>query len=669
MTLRAPWMISLACAVALATVAAVDDASAATYPTNKCVSAKLKEAGKKCQGLLKAWSTWDKTQNAGKLALKLGQVSSKFQAKWTNADTKAAQKGAECADTTIDVAGAEQLIDDAVDAVVNAVNAGLTLTPPPTADGKCGAKLLNEAAKKCDGLLKAYSKFIKQPPKDPQRAKLGQANAKVVGKFTLKFGQNLASCPNTTATTAGVEAIIDDLRDDLVEATTISPNVSDTQFDTISHPPVGQPGHAITYDGQTIRPRCQDFSQYHFFVKRGTENKLLMYYQGGGVCWSGATCCLNTCDQDVNPAGSDNPNNSFQSGFADLNNPDNPFRNWHVVFVAYCSCDIHTGDNGLSYGGPICNLLAGTSSKAVEHRGFHNAKLAEKFAREHFLDPEEVYATGSSAGAFGAQTHITPLARIYAASNVNMLADAGTFKPIQGFVDHAFTRWGLTNNFTSLKVPGIDLATVTSTDILEKSVQGIARHFPGVNLANYVTGHDGSTGGLGGFYHVMVNHPYPGEPDVATVTGTWPRWWDSTCAYNQIANTQTAAIEAVTSTENDNYRAYVGSGTRHTMFGHNKVYDDMLGGVEPVVDFINKQRIKPTDPSWTSQIASPQNVLVKQCVGGTNKNESCPNGLTDCPDQSGGTSCAQGDPRPSPLQCPFTTVGDDVVIDCTTPCP
>jgi hypothetical protein len=677
MSKRAPLVVSLAFAFALAVIAPVEQADAAVYANNKCVSAKLKEAGKKCKQLLKAWSAWDKNQDTAKRDLKIGKASSKFEAKWTKADVKAASKGSDCADTTITVVEAEQLVDDAVAALVAAINGGLTLAPAGTEDGKCGAKLIKEAAKKCDGIIKEYSKFIKNPAKDPTRAKLNDKTGKIVDKFEEKFDDGLADCPNSTATTVGVEALVDGLLADLRLGTTVSPNVSEIEFDTHTHPGPGQPGNLVDYEGDTLTPRCQDNSEYSFFVKRGTENKLLMYYQGGGVCWSGATCCLNTCDQDVNVAGSDNPNIGFGTGFADINNPNNPFRDWNIVFVSYCSCDIHTGDNGRSYGGPICNALAGVSAKAVEHRGYHNARLAEKFAREHFLDPEEVYVTGSSAGAFGALTHITPLARIYAAANVNHLADAGTFEPTQGFADTVFRRWGLTKNFESLKLDGITESVIQSPQILESTLTQMARQFPNVHYSHYLTAHDGGTGGLGGFYHVMVNHPYQVDPDdvneadkepaLGTVTGTWPRWWDSTCAYNGVAETQMASIEATTAGENDNYHYYLGSGSRHTMFGSNKVYDSTLGGVDTIVDFINAERIKPTDPSWTTQIASPRNVLDKECKGLTNNGEDCDD-ITDCPDQGGGTSCTDDDPNPSPLECPFKTSGSDIVIDCVT-CP
>lgn len=82
-----------------------------------------------------------------------------------------------------------------------------------------------------------------------------------------------------------------------------------------------------------------------------------------------------------------------------------------------------------------------------------------------------------------------------------------------------------------------------------------------------------------------------------------------------------------------NYRYYIGTGSRHTMFGSNKVYDDTTGGVPTVVDWVNAMR--EGGPDWT-------NVECEDC------------GLL-----------LQGDVRPNPLRPPFAPRGDEVVITCT----
>src|SRR4051812_43736837 len=73
---------------------------ASAYPTQTCVSAKLKSASKKCKADLKAWSSWDASQDAMKRDTTLGTTASKFAAEWTKAEDKSTAKGADCTDTT-----------------------------------------------------------------------------------------------------------------------------------------------------------------------------------------------------------------------------------------------------------------------------------------------------------------------------------------------------------------------------------------------------------------------------------------------------------------------------------------------------------------------------------------------------------------------------------------
>ena len=48
--------------------------------------------------------------------------------------------------------------------------------------------------------------------------------------------------------------------------------------------------------GDTI---CSDGSPYRFFVHRGDPSKLLIEFEGGGACWSGATCEADVYNKTV----------------------------------------------------------------------------------------------------------------------------------------------------------------------------------------------------------------------------------------------------------------------------------------------------------------------------------------------------------------------------------
>jgi len=64
--------------------------------------------------------------------------------------------------------------------------------------------------------------------------------------------------------------------DQVVYATTVSPAVDDQGF-TGDHP-----RGEVEYLGKKLSPICSRGTPYVFFAKRGTVNKLVVYYQGGG---------------------------------------------------------------------------------------------------------------------------------------------------------------------------------------------------------------------------------------------------------------------------------------------------------------------------------------------------------------------------------------------------
>lgn len=578
-------------------------ARAAVYPTNACVSSKQKVAGAYCKRVLKAWATWEKGQDATKRDVALAQAGTKLAEAWTKAEAKSAAKGSDCAETTLPAGDVEALVGSAAGAIVADVNAGLDLGRK--ADAKCGQKLLDAAGSKCDAFLKAESALTKRLAKDPGGAKRTEAQAAASAKFGKAWSKQIVKgCP-TSASEAGIEQRVDDLTARLIRDTLVSPHVDDTQYTTVS------PTGSTTYQGRSLTPICMNGSPYHYFVKRGSVNKLVVYYQGGGACWEQLTCSVPSCDASVNPSGGDNPNNRG-SGFGDLDNPNNPFRDWNAVFVSYCSCDVHFGDAAQDY--PL----------HVEHRGYQNAKVVEKWARDHFVNPEVVFVTGSSAGAYGAWFHAPLLHEVWPASRFHVLADAGNGVITQQFLDDFFPNWNFEANLPT-DIPGL-LEVLHDGSGIPGYTKLIANLFPGITWSHYTTAYDGGSGGQSGFYNVMLND---NDPIQALF------WWNGSCAFNTQMRVQALDTAAAIPS---NYRYYIGTGSRHTMWGSNKVYGDTTGGVPTIVSWVNGMLASgdgTADPAWT-------NVECTNC------------GLT-----------LPNDPAPNPLEAPFTQVGSDVVIDCT----
>jgi hypothetical protein len=491
--------------------------------------------------------------------------------------SKATKKGVTCALTQeLDLIHQtfSSDLDTAIAQIVAEIQSGLNLGEK--AQAKCGASLLKLAAGKCSGYLKAEAKFVGGLAKDPDGAKRAVSQAKAKTKFESKWD---ATCP-TTATMEEIETKIDNLVADAVLNTTVAPDVPNDTFMTIS--PTGM----TEYQGKELRPICIKGSDYHFFAKRGSVNKLLMYYEGGGACWESLTCGVfgdPYCTVDVDPNGPQNANDGWSSGFANLENPDNPFKDWNIVFVSYCSCDAHFGDSDPNY------------PPQVEHRGYHNAKVAEKWAREHFLNPEVVFVTGSSAGAYGGTFHAPLLHEVWPASEFHVLVDGGNGVITADFLQNEWGSWNYVANLP-LYIPGVTEAIIEGTGV-PAYIVALATFFPDTTWAHYTTAFDGTEGGQSAAYNIMLND---NQPAFALL------WWDASCAFNEKMREQSLYIAAEAAS---NYRYYIGTGSEHTMWYKNKVYTDTSGGVPTVVDWVNA--MIDNDPNdWINVEASLSNVLL-----------------------------------------------------------
>ena len=579
-------------------------AEAMVYPVNTCVSRKQQEAAKYCQASLQAWAKWNVKQNDTVRDQKIADAGAKLTQKWGDVEAQSLADNVDCADTTLSAAQAIADIDATVAGVVADVNGGLDLGIKDEA--RCGNKILLAAGALCRKALFADAKRIKKPNKDADAAKRDKTVDKAIASATKKFDKQISKgCPTGAAPLDANHPVLTQVRDGIVRDTTISPNVDDTQFSMIE--PVGP----IEYLGRSLTPTCLEDTPYRYFVKRGTENKVVMYYQGGGACWEGLTCGIPVCG-DTATAG-DNPQNAT-SGFGDLSNPANPFRNWNVVFVTYCSCDIHFGDAEQQY----------TPTLLVQHRGYHNARVAEKWAREHFVDPEVVFVTGSSAGAYGAWFHGPLLHEMWPGAQFHILADAGNGVITQEFLTESFPNWNFQANIPP-DIPGLQEVLDTNAGIVGYT-ELAANYFPNTNWAHYTTAFDGGTGGQTGFYNVMLNDNNP----IAALS-----WWEGSCQFNAQMRTQALDTAALLPS---NYRYYIGTGSRHTMWGNDKVYSDTTGGVPTIVDWVSAMLASApgaADPDWT-------NVECTNC------------GLT-----------LPGDPGPPVIPTPpFEQQGSNVVINC-----
>jgi hypothetical protein len=533
------------------------------YPTDRCVASKLSAAATTCRQIFDALAFQEIAPIPAILDRKLAAIKTALGQAFSKAEDQSLAAGVDCKDTT-----------DTSDALFAHIRDGATGVGAQIRSAVGGAKFLTRlrsygglqaAGWGCGLLVEAESNHLVIRSHDRERKRLGfeQGFATVWTEILLRWSAL------GTDNAKQVVASIKNLANEIIHANTVSPNVS-TDFAMISPPA------EVQYQGKTLTPICSRGTPWVYFVRRGTVNKLLVYYQGGGACWDYATCeAIRTFKDSAGP--SDNPANA-RSGLADMTNPQNPFKDWSVVFVPYCTGDVHWGDAIVEH------KLGDAASVTIRHKGFVNAQVAEKFAREHFVDPEEVFVTGSSAGAYGAIMNGVYLEEgVYPSSNFSVLGDAGNGVVPRSFVENQISKWGIENNLPKW-IPALN-KPVTELDAAVLWAEA-AKFYPHHRFANYSTAYDGGQGGQTGFFKVMSVPENPLK---------WADWWTVSCPWHDGMKTQ---VLGASSLAPENYRYYIGTGSRHTMWGSNKVYTDTTGGVPTIVSWVNAMRGGTSD--WTN---------------------------------------------------------------------
>ncbi len=141
---------------------------------------------------------------------------------------------------------------------------------------------------------------------------------------------------------------------------------------------------------------CDDGSKTGIAVNPSDGKNLLVFMNGGGACWNYQTCFqLNTATHG--PFGKTQFEmlvRGISGSILDRNTPNNPFANWNLVFVPYCTGDVHAGENVIEY------KDSNGAARTYHHVGRANIVAYLKRLGVTF-SPDKLVVTGSSAGGFG----------------------------------------------------------------------------------------------------------------------------------------------------------------------------------------------------------------------------------------------------------------------------
>ena len=238
---------------------------------------------------------------------------------------------------------------------------------------------------------------------------------------------------------------------------------------------------------------CSDGTDFRFFVRVADPQALVVYFQGGGACWTGATCDLDgdptykpLAEDELRSASGTEVEDGTMHGMMAFGHPENPFANHSVVFVPYCTGDVHLGDAVTTY--PV----EGTTDTAprdvtVHHRGYVNAMTTLNWTYEQFLAPNSIFVTGSSGGAIPSPLYARFLTDHYPDARVAVLGDgAGGYRNLlDGGLPHE--AWGTLEALSDLP----EFANMNPKEFTFESlyITSGQRH-PNISFGRYDTAED-----------------------------------------------------------------------------------------------------------------------------------------------------------------------------------
>lgn len=176
---------------------------------------------------------------------------------------------------------------------------------------------------------------------------------------------------------------------------------------------------------------CGNNTQYKFFANfSATSDKLVVVFEPGGACWDYDSCTgKNGIRGAANVDGlKDNhwDKASFISPFLSRYDDTSPSQDWNLIYVPYCTGDVHTGNRVVTYQG---------EPNVEFHHGGHDAvQEVVKWADSNFTHVPKMLVTGCSAGGVGALVNYRFLRNgIKAVEKGYLLDDSGPVFPSSGY--------------------------------------------------------------------------------------------------------------------------------------------------------------------------------------------------------------------------------------------
>ena len=162
-------------------------------------------------------------------------------------------------------------------------------------------------------------------------------------------------------------------------------------------------------------------NSYHALFRKGSENKVMIYFAGGGVSIDEVSAREDTYNtKEVWPDYLVNVTMNMGGLASDVEG--SPFKDWTLILFPYATGDFHTGTGEYHY------VDTDGKEKILYHNGYQNYTLAmqEIMEKAGIEDADTVLVTGYSAGGFATALLSDDIYTNYFpdAHNKNVLVDA-----------------------------------------------------------------------------------------------------------------------------------------------------------------------------------------------------------------------------------------------------
>ncbi|PAP76164.1 pectin acetylesterase-family hydrolase [Rubrivirga marina] len=164
---------------------------------------------------------------------------------------------------------------------------------------------------------------------------------------------------------------------------------------------------------------CRDGSPTGIGVRlQEDSDDLMIYLEGGGACFNGATCSTNPSSFGA----TDFAGLVAQAGEAGVfsTSAANPVGDWNVVYVPYCTGDVHAGSF------PNNTLLQAAGVDGTQQFvGHQNVKRALALLEDGLGTQSRVLLAGSSAGGLGTLFNFDAVAQTFDDADLFLVDDSG----------------------------------------------------------------------------------------------------------------------------------------------------------------------------------------------------------------------------------------------------